>query len=254
MRNSRSKAITRCIGAADDEARTKAGRAFTNDVLKHVRDIADKYIVPDETADWALMFLPSEAVFAELHENFGQVVERAHALKVGIVSPTTLMAVLTSIRAVLKDVRMREQAGLIQKEVGALLRDVTLLRERAVKLQTHFNLASVDNQRDAYVERPNRDQGGAYRGRSGWRKRPRSRRWRTWAQRARQRGASLDRVQAGRKSAKTKPSRSTTSPGVTATGRRRQSAQPERHQDRLPALSRCTSQELARLRLRPTSM
>ena len=130
--------------AADDEARTKAGRAFTNDVLKHVRDIADKYIVPDETADWALMFLPSEAVFAELHENFGQVVERAHALKVGIVSPTTLMAVLTSIRAVLKDVRMREQAGLIQKEVGALLRDVTLLRERAVKLQTHFNLASVD--------------------------------------------------------------------------------------------------------------
>ncbi len=110
----------------------------------HVRDIADKYILPGETADWALMFLPSEAVYAELHANFGHIVERSHALKVGIVSPTTLMATLTSIRAILKDVRMREQAGLIQKEVGALLRDVSLLRERAEKLQSHFNQASMD--------------------------------------------------------------------------------------------------------------
>ena len=100
--------------------------------------------MPGETADWALMFLPSEAVFAELHANFGHVVERSYALKVGIVSPTTMMAALTSIRAVLKDVRMREQAGLIQKEVGALLRDVTLLRERAEKLQSHFKQAGDD--------------------------------------------------------------------------------------------------------------
>ena len=133
--------LQRATGATE---RTKAGRAFADDVLRHLRDIADKYVLPGETADWALMFLPSEAVFAELHANFGHVVERSHVLKVGIVSPTTLMAVLTSIRAVLKDVRMREQAGLIQKEVGALLRDVTLLRERAVKLQSHFNQASVD--------------------------------------------------------------------------------------------------------------
>ena len=130
--------------ATDAAARTKAGRAFADDVFKHVRDIAEKYILPGETADWALMFLPSEGVFAELHANFGHIVERSHALKVGIVSPTTLMATLTSIRAILKDVRMREQAGLIQKEVGALLRDVSLLRERADKLQSHFNQASVD--------------------------------------------------------------------------------------------------------------
>ena len=130
--------------ATDAAARTKAGRAFADDVLGHVRDIAEKYVLPGETADWALMFLPSEAVFAELHVNFGHIVERSHALKVVIVSPTTLMATLTSISAILKDVRMREQAGLIQKEVSALLRDVSLMRERAVKLQSHFNQASVD--------------------------------------------------------------------------------------------------------------
>lgn len=130
--------------ATDAAGRAKASRGFADDVFKHVRDIADKYIVPGETADWALMFLPSEAVFAELHANFGHVVERSYALKVGIVSPTTMMAALTSIRAVLKDVRMREQAGLIQKEVGALLRDVTLLRERAEKLQSHFKQAGDD--------------------------------------------------------------------------------------------------------------
>jgi DNA recombination protein RmuC len=132
------------LQATDAEARTKVGRAFADDVLKHVRDIADKYILPGETADWALLFLPSEAVFAELHANFGQVVERSHTLKIGIVSPTTMMGALTSIRAILKDVRMRQQAGLIQKEVGALLRDVRLLRDRTVKLQSHFNLASDD--------------------------------------------------------------------------------------------------------------
>ena len=130
--------------ATDTEGRTKAGRAFADDVFRHVRDIAEKYILPGETADWALMFLPSEAVYAELHANFGGIVERSHQLKVGIVSPTTLMATLTSISSILKDVRMREQAGLIQKEVGALLRDVSLLRERAEKLQNHFSQASGD--------------------------------------------------------------------------------------------------------------
>ena len=132
------------LRARDENSRTKAGRAFADDVLRHVRDIAEKYVLPGETADWAVMFLPSEAVFAELHANFITVVERSHRLRVAIVSPTTLMAQLTSIRAILKDVRMREQAGLIQKEVGALLRDVSLLRERADKLQSHFNQASTD--------------------------------------------------------------------------------------------------------------
>jgi DNA recombination protein RmuC len=130
--------------AQDDTARTVAGRAFSADVLRHVRDIAEKYIVAGETAESALMFLPSDAVFAELHANFPEVVQRSYRERVYIVSPTTLWATLTTLRAVLKDVRMREQAGLIQKEVRALLEDVRRLDDRTAKLQTHFNQAVED--------------------------------------------------------------------------------------------------------------
>jgi DNA recombination protein RmuC len=130
--------------ATDDAARTLAARAFSADVLKHVRDIADKYIVPGETAESALMFLPSEAVYAELHTNFIEVMQRSYRERVWIVSPTTLWAMLTTLRAVLKDVHMREQAGLIQKEVRALLEDVRRLDDRTAKLQTHFNQAVED--------------------------------------------------------------------------------------------------------------
>ena len=130
--------------AADDAARTMAGRAFATDVLKHVRDIAEKYIVAGETAESALMFLPSDAVFAELHANFPEVIQRSYRERVYIVSPTTLWATLTTLRAVLKDVRMREQAGLIQKEVRNLLEDVRRLDDRTAKLQAHFNQAVED--------------------------------------------------------------------------------------------------------------
>jgi DNA recombination protein RmuC len=130
--------------AADDAARTIASRAFATDVLKHVRDIAEKYIVAGETAESALMFLPSDAVFAELHANFPEVIQRSYRERVYIVSPTTLWATLTTLRAVLKDVRMREQAGLIQKEVRNLLEDVRRLDDRTAKLQTHFNQAVED--------------------------------------------------------------------------------------------------------------
>ena len=92
--------------------------------MKHVRDIAEKYIVPGETAESALMFLPSEAVYAELHANFRNVIEDSFRRRVWIVSPTTLMATLNTVRAVLKDARMREQAGVIQVEVQKLLDDV----------------------------------------------------------------------------------------------------------------------------------
>jgi DNA recombination protein RmuC len=90
------------------------------------------------------MFLPSEAVYAELHASFPNVVEESFRHRVWIVSPTTLMATLTTIRAVLKDVRMREQAGVIQKEVRILLTDVGRLDDRAAKLQKHFDQASED--------------------------------------------------------------------------------------------------------------
>ncbi|WP_019645640.1 DNA recombination protein RmuC [Novispirillum itersonii] len=130
--------------AADDTGRIHAGRAFAADVLKHVRDIAEKYIIAGETAESALMFLPSEAVYAELHASFPEVVEKSYRARVWIVSPTTLMATLNTVRAVLKDARMREQAGVIQGEVEKLLEDVSRLDSRVGKLATHFAQAQDD--------------------------------------------------------------------------------------------------------------
>ena len=107
-------------------------------------EINAKYIVPGETAESALMFLPSEAVYAELHANFTEVVEKSYRLRVWIVSPTTLMATLNTVRAVLKDARMREQAGVIQKEVLTMLDNVRRLDGRVAKLQSHFAQTSED--------------------------------------------------------------------------------------------------------------
>jgi len=132
--------------ATDDTTKIQASRAFTADVLKHVKDIADKYIIPGETAESALMFLPSEAVYAELHASFRNVIEESFRRRVWIVSPTTLMATLNTVRAVLKDATMREQAGLIQVEVRKLLDDVGRLDKRVDNLDGHFNLALKDIQ------------------------------------------------------------------------------------------------------------
>ena len=130
--------------ARDEAERVQAARRFTQDVRKHIQDIATKYIVPGETAESALMFLPSEAVYAELHANFTALVEESFRARVWIVSPTTLMATLNTVRAILKDVRMREQADVIQAEMRKLLDDVRRLDERVGKLQQHFNLTSED--------------------------------------------------------------------------------------------------------------
>jgi len=130
--------------AKDDAAITQARREFSTAIKLHVKAIAEKYIVPGETADSALMFLPSEAVYAELHASFPELVDGAGKARVWIVSPTTLMATLTTIRAVLKDVRMREQAHVIQKKVGELGLDVNRLGERVDKLQRHFDQATAD--------------------------------------------------------------------------------------------------------------
>jgi DNA recombination protein RmuC len=136
--------------AADDRSKIQASRAFSADVIKHVKDIEEKYIVPGQTAESALMFLPSEAVYAELHANFRNVVEESFRRKVWIVSPTTLWATLNTVRAVLKDVRMREQAGLIQAELRAMSNDVGRLDDRVQKLQRHFE-QSVDDLRQIRV-------------------------------------------------------------------------------------------------------
>lgn len=130
--------------AGDEAARGRAARGFALDVQRHVRDIADKYIVPGETADSALMFLPSEAIYAELHANFASVVEESFRLKVWIVSPTTLWATLHTLSAVLRDVRLREQAGVIQHELRALVNDLGRLAQRVGNLQRHFAQAQDD--------------------------------------------------------------------------------------------------------------
>jgi DNA recombination protein RmuC len=130
--------------AADDNAKTLAERAFRQAMVKHIDDISKKYIIPGETAESALMFLPSEAVYAELHASFGDVVEKSYRARVWIVSPTTLMATLNTVRAVLTDARMREQAGVIQIELLTLLKDVERLDDRVEKLQRHFEQATED--------------------------------------------------------------------------------------------------------------
>ncbi|MEX0759142.1 MAG: DNA recombination protein RmuC [Tistlia sp.] len=135
----------RALREAPDEAgRIQAVRGFRRDVQAHIRAVQEKYIVPGETAESALLFLPSEAVYAELHANFSDLVEASYRARVWIVSPTTLMATLNTVRAVLKDVRMREQAGLIQAEVQRLLEDVRRLDDRVGKLQKHFDQSTED--------------------------------------------------------------------------------------------------------------
>ena len=125
-------------------AMTEAQRMFRTSVKTHIKAIAEKYIVEGETADGALMFLPSEAVYAELHANFPELVREGFAVKVWIVSPTTCMATLHTMRAVLKDARMREQAGVIRSTLRSLHRDVELVVERVEKLNVHFNQAKAD--------------------------------------------------------------------------------------------------------------
>ena len=130
--------------ATDDAGKQAALRAFGASITKHVQDIAERYIVPGETAESALMFLPSEAVYAELHASLPEIVERSYRAKVWIVSPTTLMATLNTVRAVLKDVHMREQAGVIQEEVLRMMEDVIRLDDRVGKLQRHMGQADED--------------------------------------------------------------------------------------------------------------
>jgi DNA recombination protein RmuC len=122
----------------------EAAQAMRVAVRAHIRAISEKYIVEGETADGALMFLPSEAVYAELHANFPELVREGFGVKVWIVSPTTCMATLNTMRAVLKDARMREQAGAIRKELALLYADVERLGVRVESLDRHFGQAAKD--------------------------------------------------------------------------------------------------------------
>ena len=130
--------------AETPQTKLEAERAFRAAVRVHIKAIAERYIIEGETADGALMFLPSEAVYAELHANFPDVVREGFAMKVWIVSPTTCMATLNTMRAVLKDARMREQAGAIRKELALLYGDVERLGTRVETLDRHFGQAAKD--------------------------------------------------------------------------------------------------------------
>ncbi|WP_299284135.1 DNA recombination protein RmuC [uncultured Tateyamaria sp.] len=133
------------LRAADtDHALKQAVAQMKVAVKKHISDISDKYIIEGETADGALMFLPSEAVYAELHANFPDLVRTGFDARVWIVSPTTCMATLNTMRAILKDARMREQAGAIRKELALLVGDVDRLGTRVGNLDRHFSQASKD--------------------------------------------------------------------------------------------------------------
>ena len=121
-----------------------AARELRVAVRAHIKAISDRYIIEGETADGALMFLPSEAVYAELHANFPEIVREGFTARVWIVSPTTCMATLNTMRAILKDARMREQAGAIRTTLRLLHRDVELVAERVDKLNTHFGQARAD--------------------------------------------------------------------------------------------------------------
>ncbi|ODM44384.1 DNA recombination protein RmuC [Cereibacter johrii] len=130
--------------AENPAAQMEAQRMMRVALRAHIRAISEKYILEGETADGAMLFLPSEAVYAELHANFGDIVREGFAARVWIVSPTTCMAVLNTMRAVLKDARMRAQAGAIRRELAELGREIDRLTDRVGNLDRHFTQAARD--------------------------------------------------------------------------------------------------------------
>ena len=135
--------MTALHAATNDDERKAASQRVKTDITKHIADIA-KYMIPGETQDIALMFIPSELIYAELHERFDDIVQRAHRARVMIVSPTLMVMAIQVIKQVRKDAQMREAADQIRDEVGHMMKDVRLLSERVRKLQTHFGQANED--------------------------------------------------------------------------------------------------------------
>jgi DNA recombination protein RmuC len=130
--------------ALTDEEKKLALARVRSDVSRHVSDIAEKYLIPGEVQPPAIMFVPSESIYADLHDGFSDLIQKAHRTQVIIVSPNILMLAINTVQTVMKDARMRQQADLIQKEVGALLKDIKLLADATDKLQRHFNQAEAD--------------------------------------------------------------------------------------------------------------
>ena len=136
--------VTAYREAKSDDERKAAAQRLRADVSKHVADIAQKYLVPGETQEIAFMFVPSESVYAELHDGFDDLVQKAYRAHVVVVSPSILMLAIQVVQQIQKDARMREAADQIRDEVGRLVKDVSLLGDRVRKLQTHFNQSNED--------------------------------------------------------------------------------------------------------------
>jgi DNA recombination protein RmuC len=140
------EAVTALHDARTDEERKLACARVRQDINRHVSDIAQKYLIRGETQDLALMFVPSESVYLELHEGFDDLVQKAMRAQVVIVSPALLMLAISVIAQIQKDARMREAADQIHAEVGLLMDDLKRMHERVLKLQQHFGQANVDVQ------------------------------------------------------------------------------------------------------------
>ena len=139
------EAFTAVKAAAGDEAATRTAMArVRGDVGKHIKDIAERYFLPGETQDLAILFVPSESLYAEINEHYDDLVAKAHKARIILVSPSLLMMAVQVMQAIVRDARVREQAHLIQDEVRTLVADVTRLHERIGKLGTHFRQAGDD--------------------------------------------------------------------------------------------------------------
>ena len=130
--------------AADEISRKAAETRLKSDVMKHAKDIAEKYLVHGETHETAIMFVPSESIYAELNEKFEDVVQKMHRMRIILASPNVLMLLVQTMQAIVKDAAMREQAHVIQGEVVKLLEDVTRMKDRVGDLKRHFELANTD--------------------------------------------------------------------------------------------------------------
>ena len=138
------EAVTALRDAKSEDERKQAAARLRQDLGKHIADIAERYLIPGETQDLALMFVPSESIYAELHDGFDDILQKAFRCKVVIVSPSLLMLAIQVIQQIQKDARMREAADQIHAEVGHLMDDLRRLSERVLKLQQHFGQANED--------------------------------------------------------------------------------------------------------------
>lgn len=138
------ESVTALRDARSDEEKKVATQRLRQDVMKHVNDIADKYLIPGETQDTALMFVPSESVYAEIHDGFDDVIQKAYRARIVLVSPSLLMLAIQVMQQILKDARMRDAADQIRTEVMHMSDDLGRLRDRVLKLQKDFGNVNED--------------------------------------------------------------------------------------------------------------